>query len=67
MQVRSLDREDRLEEREKGNPVFLPEESHRQRSLAGYSPWGCKELDILSTHTQHTNASEVRVCVCVHA
>ena len=20
-------------------PVFLPEESHRQRSLAGYSPW----------------------------
>ena len=26
-------------------PVFLPEESHGQRSLAGYSPWGCKELD----------------------
>ena len=24
-------------------PVFLPEESHGQRSLAGYSPWGCKE------------------------
>ena len=45
-------------------PVFLPEESHGQRSLAGYSPWGCKELDILSTHTQHANASEVRVCVC---
>ena len=21
-------------------------ESHGQRSLAGYSPWGCKELDI---------------------
>ena len=21
-------------------PVFLPEESHGQRSLAGYSPWG---------------------------
>ena len=27
-------------------PVFLPGESHRQRSLAGYSPWGCKKLDI---------------------
>ena len=26
-------------------PVFLPAESHGQRSLAGYSPWGCKELD----------------------
>ena len=24
-------------------PVFLPGESHRQRSLAGYSPWGHKE------------------------
>ena len=26
-------------------PVFLPGEPHRQRSLAGYSPWGSKELD----------------------
>ena len=25
--------------------VFLPGESHGQRSLAGYSPWGCKESD----------------------
>ena len=25
--------------------VFLPRESHGQRSLAGYSPWGRKELD----------------------
>ena len=24
-------------------PVFLPGESHGQRSLAVYSPWGCKE------------------------
>ena len=30
----------------KGNPpVFLPGKSHRQRSLAGYSPWGRKESD----------------------
>ena len=27
-------------------PVFLPGKSHGQRSLAGYSPWGCKELDM---------------------
>ena len=26
-------------------PVVLPGESHGQRSLAGYSPWGCKELN----------------------
>ena len=26
-------------------PVFLPGEFHGQRSLAGYSPWGCKESD----------------------
>ena len=30
-----------------GNPltVFLPGKPHGQRSLAGYSPWGLKELD----------------------
>ena len=27
-------------------PVFLPEKSHGQRSLAGYSPWGCRESDM---------------------
>ena len=26
-------------------PVFLPTESHGQRSLEGYSPWSCKESD----------------------
>ena len=26
-------------------PVFLPGESHGQRSLAGYSPRACKESD----------------------
>ena len=26
-------------------PVFLPEKYHGQRSLVGYSPWGCKESD----------------------
>ena len=36
-------------------PVFLPGESHGQKSLAGYSPWGRKELDTterLSTEEQ---------------
>ena len=26
-------------------PVFLPGEFHGQRSVVGYSPLGCKELD----------------------
>ena len=26
-------------------PVLLPGKSHVWRSLVGYSPWGCKELD----------------------
>ena len=33
-------------------PVFLPGESHGQRSLVGYSPWGCKESDM----TEHAHA-----------
>ena len=34
--------------RRAGQPilVFFPGESHGQRSLAGYSPWGRKELDM---------------------
>ena len=31
-------------------PVFLPGESYGQRSLAGYSPQGHKESDMMSTH-----------------
>ena len=27
-------------------PLFLPGESHGQRSLAGYNPWGRRELDV---------------------
>ena len=31
---------------ENGNPLlFLPGESHEQRSLEGFSPWGRQELD----------------------
>ena len=36
--------------------IILAGESHGQRSLAGYSPWGCKESDMterLST-AQHS-------------
>ena len=33
-------------------PVYLPRESHGQRSLARYSPWGCTKSDTTET-TQH--------------
>ena len=29
-----------------GTPVVLPGQSHGQRSLAGYSPWGFKESEL---------------------
>ena len=35
-------------------PVFLPEESHGQRSLVGCSPWGHTELDMTEA-TEHTH------------
>ena len=32
-------------------PIFLPEEFHGQRSLMGYTPWGCKESDMIERIT----------------
>ena len=37
-------------------PVFLLEKFHGQRSLAGYSPWGHKELDTSEQMNAHTRA-----------
>ena len=45
MRVRSLGGEDPLEEGMTTPPLFLPGESHGQRSLAGYSPQGREESD----------------------
>ena len=45
--IDSIPRSERSPGRGNGNPLqYLPGESHGQRSLVGYSPWGCKELDI---------------------
>ena len=44
MCVQSLGWEDSLEKAWHATPVFLPGESHGQRSLVDYSPRGCKEL-----------------------
>ena len=54
MQVQSLSQEDPLEE---GilTPVTLPGESHGQRSLAGYGPWGHKESEMAEA-IEHSTA-----------
>ena len=39
--------------------VFLPGESHRQRSLARYSPWGRKESDMAKA-TSHACKQDLR-------
>ena len=49
-------------------PVFLPGESHEQRSLAGYCPWDHKESDTTEhTHTHtHTHTDLIDHCLfCV--
>ena len=40
--------------------VFFPGEFHGERSLAGYSPWGCKELGTIEA-TQHSHNAEIMV------
>ena len=46
-------------------PVFLPGKFRGQRSLAGYSPWGCKQWTLVST-SEHTrkNKHTRRQLVC---
>ena len=51
MRVQSLGQEDPLEEGMQPIPVFLPRESHGQKSLAGCgSPYGHTELDMTINH-----------------
>ena len=42
-----------------GNPLqyFLPGKFREQRSLLGYSPWGCKESDMI----EHRHATQMNL------
>ena len=51
--VQFLGQEDPLEEEMAIHSSMIIVKSHGQRSLVGYSPWGCKELDV--TEQEHTN------------
>ena len=44
-------------------PVFLPGEFHGQSSLAGYSPWSCKESDTTEQLT-HDDCEDSSQSVC---
>ena len=45
------------------NPVFLPGQSHRLRSLAVYGPWGREELDTTEANYHSDNKGLLRLCV----
>ena len=49
-----------------GNPLqySFPENSHGQRSLAGYTPWGRKELDMTEQLThEHTHIHSMCIII----
>ena len=54
--VWSLGQEDALEKEMASTLVFLPGESHGQRSLAGYSPW-CRRSDMAEWLTLFTDST----------
>ena len=61
--VRSLDWEDPLEEGMATHSSILAWSPHGHRGLAGYSPWGRKELDMterLSTAQQNSDCRWLR-------
>ena len=61
MWVQSLGREDPRRRKWQPTPIFLPGESHGQRSLVGYSPWGHKESD-KRAHTRKYSGITVLSC-----
>ena len=46
-------------------PVLLPGESHGQRSLVGYSPWGRKEPDMTKRLTLSLSGSVILSLICI--
>ena len=55
MQVQSLRLEEPLVRVWQSTSVFLPRESHGQRSLVGYHPEGCKESDTIKQLTSEAS------------
>ena len=51
--------------------VFLPGESHAQRSLAGYSPWGHRESDtteqLIYIHAAPPNYLDFKIFASIYS
>ena len=62
MQARSLGWKIPWRRKWQPTPVFLPGKSCGQRSLEGYSPWGCRELDTNEV-TENTKVRLVKAMV----
>ena len=60
MKVQPLGQEDPMEEEVAPTPVFLLRESHRQKSLVGYSPWGRKESGTTEQLSMHRFTEKLR-------
>ena len=56
--VRSFYQEDPWRRAGQPTPIFLPGEFHRQRSLAGYCPWGHKQLDTTESDMTELDTTE---------
>ena len=57
-QVWSLSQEDSLEKEKAIHSSILAWKSHEQRSVAGYSPWGCKR-------DRHDLVTKQQLTVCI--
>ena len=44
-------------------PVFLPGKFYGQRSLVGYSPWGCKESEMTEWLNMHSCVTRRPICL----
>ena len=47
-------------------PVFLPEKSHGEESLEGYSPKGHRESDMTEHQRTHTHTHKMDVKASIH-
>ena len=48
-------------------PAFLPIKFYGQRNLVGYSPWACKELDIIEhKHDYIYDIQQYLAILCVY-
>ena len=61
--VQALGWKDLLKEETATYSVFLPRKPNRQKSLVGYSPWGCKRVghDLVTKQQRQTGLEGLEV------